>query len=73
MRQYAEERLLEEDESLIDDVRRRHGMYYAQLLRAHHDSMNIRQAVMSEILSDYGNFFAAWSWAVKHGDLAAAW
>ena len=73
-RQYAEERLLEEDEAVIDDVRRRHCTYFSQLLRANTGAINIRKTVMSEILSDYEHS-CCWSgwWSTAIRPLRATW
>lgn len=75
IRQYAEERRLEEEPCAgepADEVRRRHCAYYAGLLHARAHTINLQRSVMGDIMADYGNYLAAWQFAVEHGDFAAA-
>lgn len=76
VRQYAEARLLEAQGApggeAAMDVRRRHCAYYAGLQRVRGGMINLHQTAMSDIMSDYGNFLAAWQRAVEDGNMAAA-
>ena len=76
VRQYAEARLLEAQAApggeAGGNVRDRHCAHFAGLLRARAGGINLHHAVMTDILSDYANFLAAWQWAVDQGESAIA-
>jgi predicted ATPase/DNA-binding SARP family transcriptional activator len=82
MRQYCEEKLDAEHDAPdgqegdglgepAEEVRRRHCVYYANMVGAEDQALNWRAEPVAIFRADFGNLQAAWRWAVEHGDLVA--
>ncbi|MCE7985202.1 MAG: hypothetical protein DYG89_28860 [Caldilinea sp. CFX5] len=81
VRQYCEEKLAEEqlasealavDGETGDQVRSRHGAYFADYLADALSRMNYRQEAMPEVMAEMGNLLAGLQWAAQTGNVEAA-
>lgn len=77
VRQYCADKLEQEcpaqaDESR-DPVRRRHAVYFADLLASRWHQIFRRKRTITELATDMGNLIAAWDWALAADDLQLAW
>jgi predicted ATPase/DNA-binding SARP family transcriptional activator/Tfp pilus assembly protein PilF len=76
VRQYCEEQLASEppavDGETIDQVRNRHGAYFADDLAGVLSRMNYRQEAMPAVMAEMGNLLAGLQWAAQTGNVEAA-
>ena len=55
-----------------DQVRRRHALYFADILASHWHQIFRRKGTITELAPDMGNLMAAWDWALAADDLQLA-
>ncbi len=65
VRQYCEAHLA--DDPAADEARGRYATYFGDFISRLTKGMNYNNAVMDELMADFGNLELAWYWGVEHG------
>ena len=65
VRQYCETHLAEDPTA--DEARSRYCTYFGDFISRLTKGMNYNNAVMDELMADFGNLELAWYWGVEHG------
>lgn len=65
VRQYCEAHLAEDPAA--DEARSRYATFFGDFISRLTKGMNYNNAVMDELMADFGNLELAWYWGVEHG------